>query len=157
MRSTAFASIAAVTSGSLVVACAASPASRPPDRFIPCPAIALAGDPLVYPIPGATGVSTSIGTLLLQSRTPPSLQGSPTFDLLRDDGTVVARATLSVAPSPLPSPIATPFDGTSSPPDPGAFVVPKLPSTSRLTVQQEPQPAGCPVPVGASGSFTTGA
>ncbi len=113
-----------------------------------CPGVArpYAGQ-LLYPIPGASGVPVSAGSLVLSG-----VPGSEFVSVVGPDGAVV-MAKPGPAPSPLPEPIATP----SQPGARSGLAYPPLASDTTYEVTYVGS-AGltCYLPVGGSlGTFTT--
>jgi hypothetical protein len=102
----------------LIALARCSSASAPPAYA--CPTILKSGPGLLYPIPNSTSVPIVAGNLIF-SNAPPSGLGS---FLLRDGTIVAVTSTFAPAPSPLPSPYATPL--FSSSPSPVAAPYPKL-------------------------------
>jgi hypothetical protein len=112
-----------------------------------CPALAFEGPQLLYPAPGATGVPTAAAALLLAGSAPTGT--SPQL--------VAAGQTLTLsfgpAPSPLPSPRATPFSGNE--PLEGAAYPTLSSKTTYALAYASVSDGSCVFPVGAQGSFTT--
>jgi hypothetical protein len=80
-----------------------------PHTGIACPALALEAPQQLYPIPGATGVPTTAGYLVVSGSVPSTV----VVDLVPQSGAPLALGLLRAAPSPLPSPAATPNDPTA--------------------------------------------
>jgi hypothetical protein len=115
-----------------------------------CPALAFPGPQLVYPVPGATGVSSAAGYLVFATaQSPANFKAS----LVPATGASVPVAALGAPPVPLPSPIASPLAlatvyGASHP----ALAAR---TTYDVDFASEPGSAYCSFPVESSGSFTT--
>ena len=145
----------AVTVAALAVAVTAcSPSAGPPQGGV-CPQIAEVGPPLLFPIPGATGVPTTAGNLIFAA---PSLSDFvtslvPAPPAFGAPPPPVPAGAFGAPPSPLPGPSAT------APPGDEIFAAayPALSANTTYAVTFAPLrgTGTCTIPVGSSGSFTT--
>jgi hypothetical protein len=104
LRSFGRASVFAFGAGA--VACSSSAAVHP--STLACAGIAIPSEQLVYPIPSATGVPTAPASLVFNG----SLDDAFLVVLTPASGAALSLGTFVAAPSPLPSPMATPqFSG----------------------------------------------
>jgi hypothetical protein len=111
---------------------------------------------MVYPKPGATNVPDSLSTIVFSGQ-PNTGGGVPSIELSIGDQRVTSIGTFGAAPSPLPSPAATPVPG--QPPSYVAVTVNSLsPHTTYDVTYQYTFPGSgqCAGTVNmAEGSFTT--
>jgi hypothetical protein len=118
-----------------------------------CPAIAIAAPQLAYPIPGATGVPTAPGDLVFYGSLPGTFAGT----LRSSTSGTLALGPFGAAPSPLPSPLATPdTDSGSVSPRPLAGVpYPQLAAGTTYTISFT-MSGSCPMTVSEPAyTFTT--
>ncbi|HTW84212.1 MAG TPA: hypothetical protein VMD91_09115 [Candidatus Sulfotelmatobacter sp.] len=149
MRSSLLAASVAVA----LALCGCSAASGPGTNVCSTPPIPIVQ--LASPPGGSTGVSPSIGELVLAESSP--TVGNVTVTVSSPAGTIVSGATPTSAPSPLPSPLASPLPGTIVY---FSIGVPVLSANTSYTVRATYSVGGsgaCPTsfPMTA-GSFTTG-
>ena len=132
----------AVAALASAIGCSGSPT---PGKVI-CHEPLLPVEQLLYPIPGATGVPTAAGSLVFGGALP---GGSV---VLSANGVQTKLGNMVAAPSPLPSPMASPQAGwvLSSAPYPALASA----TTYTVLVVLEFGPA-CPVTVTTKGEFTT--
>jgi len=107
---------------------------------------------VVYPADGSSGVSTGVGVLVLQgyfSGPPPEFA-----TLATKAGNTLIVAPVGPAPSPLPSPIATPQRVHGAPY--GAVPIPSLSPQTTYEVQLTHATPCIPFFTDSSASFTTG-
>ena len=134
---------------SAYLATAVAGCSQPAFYGNPCPGPVMFGPQLLYPIPGATGVSSAAGYLVFATSASPT-DFKPS--LVSVTGTVVPVGALDAPPAPLPSPNATPSPlaklyGASHP---------ALAPNTTYNVEFAAEGSGpCPTYVEPSGSFTT--
>jgi hypothetical protein len=120
MHNRRYLSIAPITLLAIVAACgkayvANSDGSRAPSGSGQCgspPPVASPWLSMSYPIPSATNVPTTIGTVIFAG-VPSSRLGTSKLTISSANGTVPVGQFRS-APSPLPSPHATPYGATGS-------------------------------------------
>jgi hypothetical protein len=135
----------------LLVACSSAPTGCGPP-----PPVAYAQLWLVYPIPGATGVSTSIGEVVFAD-----LDGISTQVAILSPAGRVPVGTFTAAPSPLPSPRVTPGSQFGAGVPYVAAPVPTLSATTTYTVsftniEWADNPPSCQAYVTQTlGTFTT--
>ena len=90
------------------VACSSQPESGDPPPHA-CAGIVIPAEQLLYPIPNATGAPTAAASLVFNG----SLDDAFLVVLTPASGAPLSLGTFEAAPSPLPSPMATPqFAGT---------------------------------------------
>jgi len=118
----------------------------------PCPALAINGPQVLYPIPGATGVSTAAGSIVVTGFLP----SSDVVDLTAG-GATKDLGPLGPPPSPLPSPEATPQYEPTAPATPRLLAVayPKLAPATTYTIGYHDTSTICPISPGGGGTFTT--
>jgi hypothetical protein len=110
---------------------------------------------MLYPIPGATGVSSAAGYLVFATSALPS-DFKPS--LVPATGAIVPVGPLGAPPVPLPSPIATPLAVAATVPRAMIYGAahPTLAANTTYTVEFASEGSGpCPTLVEPSGSFTT--
>jgi hypothetical protein len=140
--------ILAVACATTGIACSqgTSVAPTPTSPGIACPALAEAAPRLIYPSPGATGVSTSLGEIIV---TPP-YDGS--FTLVAPGASPLPIGPPGSVPSPAPTALPTNESFVAVP-------VPALsPATAYVVVYATPKPTGqCPIYEGSGtiGTFST--
>jgi hypothetical protein len=106
---------------------------------------------MLYPIPGATGVSTVAAYLVFATA------GSPTnfnASLVPATGESISVAAFGAPPVPLPTPFASPLPLAT---EYGASH-PALAANTTYRVDFAPlagSTSGCSIPIGSAGSFTT--
>jgi len=138
----------ALVLGAAAVMAACSSQAVSPIGGSPCPALALLGPQMLYPIPGATGVPTAAGMIVVAG----SLQANDVVELTPAGGMTLDLGPLGPAPSPLPSPAATPAQAGASP---SAVSYPALQSATTYTVSYRDTSKHCPLAIGGGGSFET--
>ena len=129
----------------IVAACSAGSGHRD----FPCPGVAIAGPQILYPENGARNVSVNVGELLDSGN-----QNLGTLYLQAPNTTLVVM-TAGIAPTPYPSPIATPV-GPAGPIYRATFgkLQPASTYTVRLAVPNGNGPCGSGVGFSPT-SFTT--
>lgn len=115
-----------------------------------CPALALVGPRLLYPIPGATGIPDGAGIFVFDGSTLSSAAVVLTASGLPTQALGNLKAPV---PTPIPSPIATPFSGA----DKLTYVSHgSLTANTTFQISFVNQANGsCIVPIGGSYNFTT--
>ncbi len=114
---------------------------------------------LLSPQPGATGVSSGVQTLVLES-SPNGSSGSGRVPITLSAGSAAAiQTTPTAVPSPLPSGAASPSPGLNPSPSPVIFAVsvPSLSAGTTYTVLARENIGGCLTGTTSAdiGSFTT--
>jgi hypothetical protein len=129
----------------IVAACSAGTGHRD----FACPAVLTAGPQILYPENGARNVSVNVGELLDSGS-----QSLGTFYLQSPD-TALAVTTAGIAPTPYPSPMATPY-GPGGPIYRATFgkLAPATTYTVRLRAPDSNGPCGSDVGFSPT-SFTT--
>lgn len=126
----------------------------PPWRGVPCPALAVVGPQVLYPIPGATGVPTVAGSFVFAGDYPATL----VVDLAPASGPTVDLGKLGAAPSPLPSPEAMPQStppAGSTPAPLFGVPYPQLAPATTYTLSYRDTARPCPVAIAGGETFTT--
>jgi hypothetical protein len=108
---------------------------------------------VLYPIPGATGVPTAAGSIVVSGGLP----STAVVELAAAAGSTTDLGKLGPPPSPLPSPEATPQYNPSPQPPPPLFGVayPQLASATTYTISYRDTASPCPLPIEGGGTFTT--
>jgi hypothetical protein len=153
MKRAGFAGV--IVAAAVAVGCSSVsvPNPKPTATAVACPALALVGPQVLYPIPGATGVSTAAGSIVVSGGLP----STAVVDLAAAGGRATDLGPLGPPPSPLPSPEATPYYNPSPPPPPPLYGVAylQLASGTTYTISYHDTATPCPLAIGGGGTFTT--